>query len=138
MVADEGKVRAADEGHSDLVAQPHSAEEGGPIIAAEVAAARASTENHPLGRPGRRFDRSSPFMIGLMGAFGVAVAYGAIQAILAATQVLVLITIALFLAIGMEPAVSWLVRPWFPRWAAVTLVFVIGLGLCAGFLAAAI
>lgn len=137
-MADRENVQAASHGHNENVAQPHSADEGEPIIAAEAAAARASTEDHPLGRPGRRFDRSSPFMIGLMGAFGVAVAYGAIQAVLAATQVLVLVVIALFLAIGMEPVVSRLVRPWFPRWAAVTLVFLVGLGLFAAFLAAAI
>jgi predicted PurR-regulated permease PerM len=34
--------------------------------------------------------------------------------------VLVLIGLALFIAVGLEPAVSWLVRHRFPRWAAVT------------------
>ncbi|WP_328404775.1 AI-2E family transporter [Nocardia sp. NBC_00403] len=128
----------AEQVHSDLVAQPHTTDEGGPIIAAEAAAAQASTTQNPLGKPGRRFDARSPFMIGLAGAAGVAVTYAAIQAVLAASQVLVLITIALFLAIGLEPVVSWLVRPWFPRWAAVAAVFVVAIGLLAGFLAAAI
>ncbi|MRH90707.1 AI-2E family transporter [Nocardia sp. SYP-A9097] len=134
-------VDAAEAGHSDTVAQPHTADEGGQMIAAEAAAARASTQENPLGKPGRRFDRRSPFMIGMAGAAGVAVTFGAIQAVLAVSQVLVLITIALFLAIGLEPAVTWLVRPWFPRWAAVTavsVVSVVALGLFAGFLAAAI
>ncbi|MFI5783346.1 AI-2E family transporter [Nocardia sp. NPDC051570] len=131
-------VAAAESGHDGAIAQPHSADEGGPIIAAEAAAAAARTAENPLGRPGRRFDRRSPFMIGMAGAAGVAVTYGAIQTVLAAGEVLVLITIALFLAIGLEPAVSWLVRPWFPRWAAVTAVFVVAIGLLAGFFAAAI
>ncbi|WP_084484708.1 AI-2E family transporter [Nocardia anaemiae] len=125
-------------GHRDLVAQPHTTDEGAPIITAEAAAARASTPQHPLGKPGRRFDPRSPFMVGMAGAAGVAVTYGAIQALIAVSQVLVLITIALFLAIGLEPVVSWLVRPWFPRWAAVTAVFLVAIGLLAGFLAAAI
>jgi predicted PurR-regulated permease PerM len=128
----------AEQGHNDQVAQPHTTDEGGPIISAEAAAARASTTRNPLGRPGRRFDPRSPFMVGMAGAAGVAVTYGAIQAVIAVSQVLVLITVALFLAIGLEPVVSWLVRPWFPRWAAVTAVFVAAIGLLAGFLAAAI
>ncbi|WP_433760877.1 AI-2E family transporter [Nocardia sp. CA-135398] len=127
-----------EQGHRDLVAQPHTTDEGGPIITAEAAAARASTPQNPLGKPGRRFDPRSPFMVGMAGAAGVAVTYGAIQALIAVSQVLVLITIALFLAIGLEPVVSWLVRPWFPRWAAVTAVFLVAIGLLAGFLAAAI
>ncbi|WP_433677877.1 AI-2E family transporter [Nocardia sp. CA-119907] len=128
----------AEHGHTDLVAQPHTPDEGGPIISAEAAAARASTTQNPLGKPGRRFDPRSPFMVGMAGAAGVAVTYGAIQAVIAASQVLVLIVVALFLAIGLEPVVSWLVRPWFPRWAAVAAVFVIAIGLLAGFLAVAI
>ncbi|WP_233608409.1 AI-2E family transporter [Nocardia stercoris] len=121
-----------------MVAQPHTGHEGGPIIAAEAEAARASTTQHPLGTPGRRFDPRSPFFIGMTGAAGVAVTYGAIQALIAASQVLLLIATALFLAIGLEPVVSWLVRPRFPRWAAVTVVFLVAFGLLAGFLAAAI
>uniref|UniRef100_UPI0012F689B7 AI-2E family transporter n=1 Tax=Nocardia vinacea TaxID=96468 RepID=UPI0012F689B7 len=128
----------AEQGHRDLVAQPHTTDEDGPIISAEAAAARASTTQNPLGKPGRRFDPRSPFMVGMAGAAGVAVTYGAIQAVIAVSQVLVLITVALFLAIGLEPVVSWLVRPWFPRWAAVTAVFVVAIGLLTGFLAAAI
>ncbi|WP_433633769.1 AI-2E family transporter [Nocardia sp. CA-120079] len=127
-----------EQGHRDLVAQPHTPDESGPILTAEAAAARARTAQNPLGKPGRRFDPRSPFMVGLTGAAGVAVTYGAIQALIAVSQVLVLITIALFLAIGLEPVVSWSVRPWFPRWAAVTAVFLVAIGLLAGFLAAAI
>ncbi|WP_225726333.1 MULTISPECIES: AI-2E family transporter [unclassified Nocardia] len=125
----------AEAGHDDVVGQPHTAAEGGPLLEAEAQAAQDSTPTHPLGRPGRPFDRRSPFMIGLTGAAGVATTYALIQAVLAAGQVLTLILVALFLAIGMEPAISWLVRPWFPRWAAVTLVCLVALGLFAGFLA---
>ncbi len=55
-----------------------------------------------------------------------------------AEQILVLIGLALFLAIGMEPAVSWLANHRFPRWLAVTTVFVIAFAAVGGFLAAAI
>lgn len=130
--------QSATAGHSDAVAQPHGTAEGEPMLAAEAAAAQARTAANPLGKPGPRFDRRSPFMIGMTGAAGVAVTYFAIHAVLAVGEVLVLVVIAMFLAIGLEPAVSWLVRPWFPRWAAVTVVFLVALGLFAGFLAAAI
>jgi predicted PurR-regulated permease PerM len=40
--------------------------------------------------------------------------------------------VALFLAVGMEPAVSWLVRHQFPRWAAViTVLLIITAGVAA-------
>ncbi len=129
---------AADAGHESAVGQPHSSREGEPIVEAEAAAERASTPAHPLGQPGRLFDRRSPFIVGLTGAAGVAVTYALIQAMLTAGQALMLIAVALFLAIGLEPAVSWLVRHRLPRWAAVTLVLLLVLGLIAGFLAAVI
>ncbi|WP_084486182.1 AI-2E family transporter [Nocardia beijingensis] len=127
-----------DAGHSGDIAQPHGTDEAGPIVAAEAEAARARSAEFPLGRPGRPFDRRSPFMVGMTGAAGVAVTYAAIRTVLAAGQTLILIVVALFLAIGMEPLVSRLVRPRFPRWAAVTTVYLVGVGLFAGFLAAAI
>ncbi|MDV6278959.1 AI-2E family transporter [Rhodococcus sp. NM-2] len=125
-------------GHDDSVAQPHSPAQEQPIVAAEEGAARISTATHPLGKPGPRFDRRSPFFIGMAGAAGVAVTYALIEVVLAARGVLVLIAVAAFLAIGLEPAVSWLVRHGFPRWAAVATVFVLAFAVLAGFLAAAI
>ena len=63
---------------------------------------------------------------------------GLIAMIITAREVLVLLGLALFLAIGLEPAVSLLTRRKFPRWAAVTTVLVAGLAVVGGFLAAAI
>ncbi|MDG3010893.1 AI-2E family transporter [Rhodococcus sp. D2-41] len=109
-----------------------------PIAAAEAQAARSSTSEHPLGRPGSRFDRHSPFMIGLTGAAGVAVTVGVVELVLGARSALVLIALALVLATGLEPVVGWLVRRGLPRWAAVAVVIVVVLLLVAGFLAAVI
>jgi predicted PurR-regulated permease PerM len=50
----------------------------------------------------------------------------------------VLIGAALFIALGLEPAVSWLVNRKLPRWAAVTLVLAAVFALVAGTLVAAI
>ena len=55
----------------DLVAQPHQQE--GPVAEAETIAAEMSSDEQPLGRPGRRFDRRSPFFVGMAAAAGVAV-----------------------------------------------------------------
>ena len=51
---------------------------------------------------------------------------------------LVLIGVAFFLALGLEPAASWFVNRRLPRWAATTLVFVIFLAVMGAFVAAAI
>lgn len=107
------------------------------LQAAEQAAAAASTPEAPLGRPGRPLNRRSPFIVGLLGAAGVAVTYGLVQLLIASREVLILIGLSLFLAIGLEPAVRLLNR-WLPRWLAVTTVILVLLGVVLGFLAAAI
>jgi predicted PurR-regulated permease PerM len=124
-------------GHHCLIAQPHSEAEG-PVATAEATAARISTAQHALGQPGRPLNRRSPFFVGMSAAAGVAVMSGMVGMIITVRDVLVLIGLALFFAIGLEPAVSVLARHKFPRWAAVITVLVAGLGVVAGFLAAAI
>jgi predicted PurR-regulated permease PerM len=118
--------------------EPAEADQPGPVAEAEAVAARISTDEQPLGQPGRPLNRRSPFFMGLYGAAGVAVTYLAFQLVLTARDVLVLIGLALFIAIGLEPAVSWLVRNRFPRWAAVITVMLVLVAAVGGFLAAAI
>jgi predicted PurR-regulated permease PerM len=108
------------------------------VAAAEAIAAQISTPQHALGRPGKPLDRRSPFLIGMSAAAGVAVTIGAVEMIVTVRDVLLLIGVALFVAIGLEPAVSVLARHKVPRWAAVTTVLVVGLAVVGGFLAAAI
>jgi predicted PurR-regulated permease PerM len=131
------KEDRAAEGHHDLVGQPHSDEEGS-VAEAEILAAKMSSDEQPLGALGRRFNRRSPFYIGLTASAGVAVTYGAVRILGSLSSVLVLIGVAFFLALGLEPAVSWFVNRKLPRWAATTLVFVIFLAMMGAFLAAAI
>jgi predicted PurR-regulated permease PerM len=104
----------------------------------EATAAEVSTTQHAVGRPDKPLDRRSPFFIGLSGAAGVAVMAGIVEMIIAVREVLVLIGLALFLAVGLEPAVSVLARRKVPRWAAVITVLVAGLAVVGGFVAAAI
>lgn len=127
----------AAEGHHDMVAQPHSDEEG-PVAEAETRAAEMSSDEQPLGSLGRRFNRRSPFYIGLTASAGVAITYGMVRVLTSLSSILVLIGVAFFLAIGLEPAASWLVNRGLRRWLATTLVFVVFLAALGGFVAAAI
>jgi predicted PurR-regulated permease PerM len=101
-------------------------------------AAAVAEETGGLGEPGQPINRRSPFMIGLMAAFGVAVAYGLIELVIKSRSVLIIVGMALFIAAGLDPIVGWLVRHRFPRWAAVLTVIIVCLGVVAAFLAAAI
>ncbi|WP_231996330.1 AI-2E family transporter [Mycobacterium scrofulaceum] len=127
----------ADRGHHRRVGRPHRDEEGA-IAAAENTAAQLRSDSHPFGTRGQRFDRRSPFYLGLTASAGVAVTYGAVRMLGAASSVLVLIGAALFFALGLEPAVSGLVNRKLPRWAAVSLVVVMVFGVLAGAVAAAV
>lgn len=95
--------------------------------AAQAAAAvGADRQDSPvLGRPGPPVNRRSPFFIGIAGAAGVAVTYGIVELIAQAGSVLTLIGMAFFVAVGLEPVVSWLTRRHLPRWAAVVIVVVV-------------
>jgi predicted PurR-regulated permease PerM len=105
--------------------------------AAKVAAIQAE-ETGGLGRLGRPMDRRSPFFIGMAGAAGVAVTIGLVELAIRAGSVLVLIGLALFIAAGLDPVVTWLTRRRVPRWAAVVIVLLGVFGVVAAFLAAAI
>ena len=118
------------------VPAPHDGD--GPVGEAQQTAIRISTDAAPMGRPGRLLDPRSPFRVGMLGAAGVAVTVGLIELIVTVRAVLVLVGLALFIAVGLQPVVARLVRHRLPRWAAVTTVCVGLLAITGGFLAAAI
>ncbi|HLI39736.1 MAG TPA: AI-2E family transporter [Streptosporangiaceae bacterium] len=105
--------------------------------AAETAAATRERTGG-LGRPGRAMNRRSPFYIGMTAAAGVAITYGVAELIVRARSLLILIGLALFIAVGLDPVVTWLTRRNVPRWAAVLAVILAAMGVAAGFLALAI
>jgi predicted PurR-regulated permease PerM len=129
---------AAAEGHHPSIAQPHQDEAEGPVAEAEAEAAAISTEAAPLGRPGRPMNHRSPFFIGMAATAGVAVTVLAVELVIVARATLVLMGLSLFIAVGLEPAVSWLAHRRVPRWLAVTVVFLVLFGAVGGFLAMAI
>ena len=95
-------------------------------------------EESAYGRVGPRFDRRSPFYMGLMGALGVAVVFALASLVVAIGQILLLIALAIVIAVGLDPAVNWVMRMHLPRWAAVTTVLIVSLAVFGGFLALAI
>lgn len=124
--------------HHRLLGQPHDEEREGPVAAAERVAAGLPSPTQPLGPLGRRFNWRSPFFVGLAAAAGVAVTVGVVQVLMLTAQTLLLIALGLFLAIGLEPAVSWLIDHRVPRWLAVIGVLGGLLLVVAGFVAAAV
>jgi predicted PurR-regulated permease PerM len=125
----------AQTGHHRLVGQPHTEAEG-PIVEAEARAAQLRSPDEPFGPPGPRANWRSPFFIGLAGAAGVAVTYAAVHALVSVSSMLLLVAAAFFIALGLEPAVSWLVNRGIPRWGAVTVVLIGLFALVVGSVAA--
>ncbi len=103
--------------------------------AAEHAGVSPDTAFGTIGRP---FDRRSPFFVGFMAAMGAVCAFAFAWTVVAAGQVLVLLGLAFFIAVGLDPAVVWLYRRGLPRWAALAVVLGAALGLLAGLLALAV
>jgi predicted PurR-regulated permease PerM len=95
--------------------------------------ARSDSEDPAFGRLGRPIRRDSPFMLGFLGALGVFVAYFLVQAVVNARSVIVLIVVALFLAIGLNPVTEWLVARGMRRGFAILIVFVGVIGAFVGF-----
>jgi predicted PurR-regulated permease PerM len=136
---EDAEVRAQEEVRTQPDEKREDRDPGqGRIQEALDTAAEVAEKTGGLGSPGHPVNRRSPFMIGLMAAFGVAVAYGLIELIVKARSVLIIVGLAMFIAAGLDPIVGWLARHRFPRWAAVLTVIVCGVGIVGGFLAAAI
>ena len=94
--------------------------------------------DNPYGKPGRAISRDHPFVIAFTAALGVATAALLVEAVLVARQVLVLFLVAAFLAVGLDPAVRWLVRRGLRRSVAVLLIVIAALGFFGGFVAAVV
>ncbi|WP_223690275.1 AI-2E family transporter [Leifsonia poae] len=74
----------------------------------------------------------NPFRVGLIGALGVGLGFLILTSIVNLSTILTYIGAALFIALGIEPLVSFLERRRFPRWAALTATLVVILGAFGG------
>ncbi|HEY5271832.1 MAG TPA: AI-2E family transporter [Acidimicrobiales bacterium] len=97
-----------------------------------------SDSDESLGTLGRPFDRRMPFFVGLTGAFGVAVAYVIVRGIADITTVLVIIGLALFIAIGLNPLIEIVTHRGHSRGLGATLVIIVFVLAVAGFVIAAV
>jgi predicted PurR-regulated permease PerM len=68
------------------------------------------------------------FRIGLVGTLGVGLGLLILTSIATLSTIITYIGAALFLALGLDPAISWLERRGLPRWAAIIIVMT-GVGL---------
>jgi predicted PurR-regulated permease PerM len=101
--------------------QPYTIVDDSPETLIDVR--RQEGHPQPFGRPGRPLGPNNPFYLGFVGALGVFAAYLLVQAITNARSVLVLIVVSLFLAVGLNPMVEWLIRRGMRRAFAVGCVF---------------
>lgn len=77
--------------------------------------------------------RHSPFAIGFFGALGALTSVFLSRQLLSISGILVLLVLAMFLAIGLNPAVEFFMRRGMRRAFALVLVLVVVLGVLAGF-----
>lgn len=107
-------------------------------IHVQAEAAAGAEPGNEFGEVGPPFDRRAPFFIGFSAALGVALAAALVWIVIAAGQVLVLLGLSFFLAVGLDPAVVWVYRHGPPRWLALVLVVIGALLLFGAFLALAV
>ena len=107
----------------------HAREES---VAAQEGLAALST-GEEFGSLGRPLRRDSPFLLGFFGALGVLLALGIVHAMSQARSVIILVVVALFLAVGLNPLVEGLTRRGMRRSFAIGIVFVVVIGAFVGF-----
>ena len=102
------------------VDEPTEEPEGGPALHDFL----HDDDGSDLGTPGRPFNRRSPFLIGLAGGFGALLAWWLGGLLLSVGSVFLLVVVALFLAVGLNPLVELLMRRRVPRGWAVLVVII--------------
>ena len=90
-------------------------------------------EIQDFGKKGAPLNTQHPFYFGFLAASGALVAIALLRALQSASQVFVLIIIALFLAMGLNPTVEALQARRLSRSVAVSLVVFIAIGIIALF-----
>ena len=96
---------------------------------------REAPVTHSYGKAGAPIDRGHPFYFGFIATTGALSAFVLMRALASASQVFVLILVALFLATGLNPAVEAIRRRGTSRTTAVAIIFVAVLALVGLFIA---
>lgn len=99
------------------------------------AATKAAPTTPHFGSAGAPIDRGHPFYFGFLATVGALTAFVLLRALASASQVFVLILVALFLATGLNPAVEAIRRRGTSRRTAVAIIFIAVLAFVALFIA---
>ncbi|HVF03713.1 MAG TPA: AI-2E family transporter [Frankiaceae bacterium] len=129
-------VQAAGAAAVDLADEEALAED--PLLDTAIRQIEAgATEEQPFGTPGAPLSPRSPFRIAFAATWGVVLAAVIAVAIWSVRDVVILIVVSAFLAIGLNPAVELLQRRGMKRGSAVASIIGVVLLFFAGFVAAA-
>jgi predicted PurR-regulated permease PerM len=91
---------------------------------------RSEDADEPFGSPGEPLKRHSPFFLGFFGAVGAILAIWLGQQILSISSVLLLIVVAMFLAVGLNPWVELIMRAGIKRaWAVLIVILAVVMAL---------
>ena len=115
---------------ADADAREH---DGEPTSGASEAALGGAAPVAYLGEPGPPVDHKAPFFVGFVGALGALLAYWLTTNIQAIGSTLMLIVVSLFLAAGLNPAVTFIERRGLRRSYAVVVVIAVVLAALALF-----
>jgi predicted PurR-regulated permease PerM len=88
---------------------------------------------HPPDFTEGRVRAGALFRWGFFTVLGVALGYAAVQVVLLARNLLVLVVVAMFLAVSLDPMVRWLVARGMRRGFAVGLICFVAVSILAGF-----
>jgi predicted PurR-regulated permease PerM len=95
------------------------------------------SEERPFGVPGRPMGQNSPLRYGFLVTTGGLLAFALGRAIASVEHELLLVLVAAFIAIGLDPVARFLVARGLRRGLAITVIAVVALGAVGGFAAAA-
>lgn len=122
--------RPGGRGEQDIEAPPGSEQDAGrdhPDVAPPPGGGPADPEDpDDLGRPGPPISRRSPFYLGFVGGLGVLLAMFLGRQLETVGSILTLLLVSLFLAAGLNPVVTWLIRRGVRRsWSVLIVVVVV-------------
>jgi predicted PurR-regulated permease PerM len=109
-------------GTVDAVPDREPPPSGHPLILPPAVLEKMDASDESFGTLGRPFDHRHPFFVGLLGAFGVAVAYTIFRGIADVASALVIVGLALFIAIGLNPIIDFFIQRSMSRRLAVAIV----------------
>ncbi|MBF8189723.1 AI-2E family transporter [Nonomuraea sp. K274] len=96
--------------------------EAAPSTKDEPTAVQDDEAAQPYGLPGKPLARG-PFLFGLVGGLGVLTAIALAQMVVNSLSTIILVVVAMFLAVGLNPAVEALQRRGLARRGAISIVF---------------